>query len=330
MQANRTVLESAEAQERGNPGTPRNGLPRVLYLAGIPRTGSTVLGQLMGYIPGTIFVGELSLFWRRFVNSELCSCGNPLPRCEFWSKVIGEGFGELSYEDALDLSKLEWALRQRQAITSLLPMRNQTARLGRYQKVAEARTNLYGAIAKVAKTPWVIDSGKDPWFGVTLGHLFGHNLSTIHIVRDPRGVAFSWTKMVKSDSEPGFMPRRRPWRAALSWLFQNLVIQFFLRRLSMSYIRLRYEDLVSDPESTIRDVVRSMDIQADCPAAALDYNECGRDLHWVAGNPRVRESSGSRLEMKLDEEWRERLPRVQRWLVATICGVLFLPYGYRL
>lgn len=329
MQANRSVLESAKVEERGNLGAPRNGFPRVLYLAGIPRTGSTVLGQIMGYIPGTIFVGELSLFWRRFANSELCSCGNPLPRCEFWSKVIGEGFGELSYEDALDLSKLEWALRQRQAITSLLPMRNQKTRLGRYQTVAEARTNLYGAIAKVAKTQWVIDSGKDPWFGVTLGHLFGHSLSTIHIVRDPRGVAFSWTKMVKSDSEPGFMPRRRPWRAALNWLFQNLVIQFFLRRLSVSYIRVRYEDLVADPKSVVRDVARSMGVEAD-RLAALEYDGDGHNLHWVAGNPRVRESSGSRLEIKLDEEWRGRLPRVQRWLVAAICGALFLPYGYRL
>jgi hypothetical protein len=329
VQANRTVLESAEAEERGDPITLQNGLPRVLYLAGIPRTGSTVLGQVMGYIPGTIFVGELSLFWRRFANSELCSCGNSLPRCEFWSKVISEGFGELSYEDALDLSRLEWAVRQRQAITSLLPIRRQKAMLGRYQTIAEARTNLYGAIAKLAQAPWVIDSGKDPWFGVTLGSLFGHNFSTIHIVRDPRGVAFSWTKMVKSDSEPGFMPRRRPWRAALSWLFQNLVIQFFLRRLSVSYIRLRYEDLVADPKSAVCEVARSMGVDAD-RLAALGYDEGGRDLHWVAGNPRVRESSGSRLEVKLDEEWRDQLPRVQRWLVAAICGVLFLPYGYRL
>src|ERR1035438_1944876 len=98
-----TVLLTAE--QRAQPKTAPAGSPHVLYLAGIPRTGSTVLGQMLDRLPSAIFVGELSLFWRRFANRELCSCGQALPDCRFWASIISKGFGELKAEDAQNLGK---------------------------------------------------------------------------------------------------------------------------------------------------------------------------------------------------------------------------------
>lgn len=304
--------------------------PRVLYLAGIPRTGSTVLGQMLERIPGAIFVGELSLFWRRFANSELCSCGQALPNCQFWATVISEGFGELKAEDARNLGKVEWALRRRQAIGSLLPINRKIAIPGHFQAAADARVKLYRAIASVAQVEWIVDSGKDPWLGGIFGRLFKGNFFTVHIVRDPRGVAFSWKKLVKSDSEPGYMPRRHAATVAMSWLIQNIIIQSALRHLSASYVRLRYEDLATDPEAVVCGVARSMGIGEDRLLAWDSHEERQYDLHWVAGNPGVRQSSRSPMKIKLDEEWQDRLPQVQRWLVTAICGVLFPSYGYPL
>jgi hypothetical protein len=311
-------------------GAASTELSNVLYLAGVARTGTTVLGQALGNIPRVIFVGELNLFWRRFANRELCSCGQALPDCQFWSAVIGKEFAELRPEDVQNLCNLEQTLRRRQAISSLLPIRRKVTVPRRFQTAADARARLYSSIADVAQAQWIVDSGKDPWFGCILGLIVGVNFNTVHIVRDPRGVAFSRTKVVKSDSEPGYMLRQHPTRVALNWLVQNLVIQFVLKRLSASYVRLRYEDLAADPETVVRDVVRSMSIQFD---AVLDGEICGgcrNYSHWVAGNPGVRQSSGSLLKMKLDEEWRRRLPRTQRWMVAVICAVLFPSYGYPL
>lgn len=322
------VLRAVErrVQPKGAPV----GVLHVLYLAGIARTGSTVLGQMLGRIPGAVFVGELSLFWRRFANGELCSCGQALPNCQFWSTVISEGFGELKAEDARNLSELEWALRRRQAIRSLYPINRKAAIPGRSQAIADARVKLYRAIACVAQVEWIIDSGKDPWLGGIFGRLFRGNFHTVHIVRDPRGVAFSWTKLVKSDSEPGYMPRRNAATVAMSWLVQNLMIQSALRHLSVSYVRLRYEDLATDPEAVVGGVARSMGMRADRLLNWENPEECQHDLHWVAGNPGVRQSSRTPMLIKLDEEWQDRLPRVQRWLVTAICGVLFPFYGYSL
>jgi len=194
--------------------------------------------------------------------------------------------------------------------------------------IADARAKLYCSIAEVAQVTWVVDSGKDPWFGSLLSRLFADNFRTVHIVRDPHGVAFSWSKTVKSDSEPGYLPHRHPAITAFTWLIQNLVIQLAVQRLSASYVRVRYEDLAADPEAIVRDIACSVNIGADRPLNGKPQEGPGRGFHWVAGNPGVRQSVGSCLEIRLDEEWRDRLPVVQRWLVTAICGALSSAYGY--
>lgn len=315
------------AEQRAQLKTAPAGSPHVLYLAGIPRTGSTVLGQMLDRLPSAIFVGELSLFWRRFANRELCSCGQALPDCQFWANVISQGFGELKAEDAQNLGKLEWALRRRQAIRSLFTTNRLIAMPGHSQAIDDARIKLYRAIASVAQAEWIVDSGKDPWLGEIFGRLFRANFFTVHIVRDPRGVAFSWRKLVKSDSEPGYMPRRHAAAVAVSWLIQNLIIQYALRQLSASYVRLRYEDLATDPETVVREVARSMGIPPErLPSEGGDKYQ--PDMHWVAGNPGVRKSSRSSIKIELDKEWQDRMPRIQRWQVTAICGILFPSYGY--
>jgi hypothetical protein len=307
------------------------GPPHVFYLAGIPRTGSTVLGQALGDMPGVIFVGELNLFWRRFANDELCTCGQPLPRCQFWSAVISKGFGELRSEDAQNLAELEQVFRLREGIVRpLLSARRKFTEFERSHDVVNARLQLYRSIANTAHVEWIIDSGKDPWYGGFLGRLFGDSFGTVHVVRDPRGVAFSRAKLVRSDSEPTYMPRRHPARTALSWLVQNLEIQFFLKRLSASYVRLRYEDFAADSKAIVRNVACIMGVEPDQLSVRGSHTERRDDLHWVAGNPSVRKFARSSLHIKLDEEWRDRLPSVQRWLVTLICGVLLPFYGYSL
>jgi hypothetical protein len=309
------------------PESTRTRLPRLIYLAGVPRTGSTVLGRMLGSIPGAIFTGELNLFWSRFADDELCSCGRSLQKCQFWSAVISEGFGNLGPEDARNLERLERTLRQRQKISLPLPVRRKIVKSEHFRALADARIQLYRSIAEVAQVSWIVDSGKDSWFGMLFSCLYEKNFDTVHIVRDPRGVAFSKTKSVKSDSEPRYLPRRPPVMAAFTWLVDNLVIQIALKRQSASYIRVRYEDLAADPEGVIREVAHSMKIGVGQEAHGKS-EEHEYYFHWVAGNPGVRQAGNSQLQIRLDEEWRYRLPLVQRLLVTVICAPLLPSYGY--
>lgn len=303
--------------------------PRVFYVAGLPRTGSTVLGKTLGGLRGAVFVGELAFFWRRYANRELCSCGQPLPDCPFWSSVIAEAFGDMTNARAEELRDLERQVRRRQWVIALSPVRWTPRSAKRVTQVLEERTRLYDAISKVTNAKWIVDSGKETVFGCVVARIKNVNLSTVHIVRDPRGVAFSWKKRILSDSETGHMPQRSTAVTAAHWLLENSVIQLSLRRLSHSYIRVRYEDLVVSTDQMISNILHSTSVPVDATSAGPSYCNDHSD-HLVAGNPGVRQLGGSALRLTLDEEWRTYLPRAEQWLVTMICGALMAAYGYRL
>ena len=305
---------------------------RVLYLAGIPRTGSTVLGQALAGLPGVVFAGELNFFWRRYANRELCSCGEPLPECPLWSGVVTKAFGPVTAERAGELSALEESVVDRQRLFALSPLRWPRPPARELRPMLEMRDELYATAAAATGASWLVDGGKEPVFGRLMTGLKRTDVSTIHIVRDPRGVAFSWMKRVHSDSEPGEMPSRRPVVSAVEWILQNLMIHISLQRLSRSYVRVRYEDLVTDLPAVVSSVAGATGLPAG-PASATEPGPAlagTAQAHLVAGNPGVRRQTAKTLKLTLDDAWRTQLPRAKQRLVTIICAPLMAAYGYPL
>lgn len=302
----------------------------IMYVAGLPRSGSTVLGLVLGEMPDAIFVGELSFFWRRFANGELCSCGQILPDCPFWSAVITEAFGKMTREHAREFHDLERSVLRRQWTLSLTPVRRTTRNAKNIGRMLGNRSLLYRSISKAADATCVIDSGKEMIFGSLMARLDDTNFNTIHIVRDPRGVAFSWQKQVKSDSEPHDMPRRSAGKTAAHWVLENIIMQVSLQALSRKYIRIRYEDLISQRESVTRKIEHAISPVASEARPAPQSPGSIREHHLVASNPGVRRNFSGSLRLRLDEEWRTLLPRGQKRLVTTVCAPLMAAYGYRL
>lgn len=303
---------------------------RVLYVAGIARSGSTVLGCILGELPSAIFVGELALFWRRFAEGELCSCGKPLPDCHFWSAVVSKAFGQMTCEHARGLKELEWRVARWQRLLGLVPVRWSTRWSKQIHIMLEERGRLYRAICEIANAECVIDSGKGVTFGSMMARLSNTNFGTIHLVRDPRGVAFSWQKQVRSDSEPGYMPRSSAIRIATRWMSGNILVQLSLRRLSGTYYRVRYEDLVAYPSDIAHEILRATSNPAGSNRRADHRVQRANEHHLVGGNPGVRRHLGRDLRMRLDDEWRTWLPQGQRWLVTAVCGGLMTAYDYPL
>jgi Sulfotransferase family len=224
-----------------------SGRARIVYLAGIPRTGSTVLGHALATIPGVVFAGELNFFWRRFAQQEICSCGAVLPECPLWSAVVGKAFTNMTLDEAQALSDLEDRVVGKQRIFGLSPVQWPPGRNRDVRRMLAIRDDFYRSLAEITNASWIVDGGKEPIFARIMTRLSQADLYTVHLVRDPRGVAFSWMKRVRSDSEPRDMPVRLPVTSALEWMLQNLMVHVGLQRRSRSYIRVRYEDLVSDP-----------------------------------------------------------------------------------
>jgi len=302
--------------------------PRVLYVAGMGRTGSTVLGRVLGALPGITFAGELSFFWRRYANSELCSCGVAIPACPFWSDVVSRARGATSPEQARQLGQQERQVIRGQLLTGL--KLSGDPKLAR--EVLDGRVRLYRAIAQVAQTPWVVDTGKELAYCIVMARRAAIDFATIHLVRDPRGVAFSWLKVVQSDSEPGEMARRSVASTGAHWLMRNLFLQANLQpRRRASYVRVRYEDLVTRPPEVLNAISSASGLDVPSPAelpALLAATPVGQ--HLVAGNPGVRAQRKGGLTLTLDEAWVDRLPQAKRLAITAMCAGLMAPYGYRL
>jgi hypothetical protein len=303
---------------------------RVWYVAGLPRSGSTVLGYVLGGMPGTIFVGELTFFWRRFARGELCSCGEPLPDCLFWSAVVGKAFGQLTCERARKLSQLEQRVVRRQRVFCLAPVRWSMRWARPVHAMLEERRRLYRSICDIANAECIVDSGKEVTFGSMMARLDDTSFSTIHLVRDPRGVAFSWQKQVRSDSEPGDLPRSSAVKTAVRWMFINFLVQFSLKLLSSTYTRVLYEDLAASPDDVARKISHVTSNPAGSNERAGRRVQHADEHHLVGSNPGVRRRLGGDLRLALDEEWRTRLPRGRQWLVTAVCGGLMAAYGYPL
>jgi hypothetical protein len=194
------------------------------------------------------------------------------------------------------------------------------------------RALLYRAIGHLTGASWIVDGGKEPIFGALMARADVGTIATIHLVRDPRGVAYSWQKLVPSDSEPGNMPRKAPAKTAVDWVLQNLLVQLGLQRLGTGYVRIRYEDLTSRPEHVLGQISLATGLTIATAATAQHgiVPPAASEHHLVAGNPGVRQAVTNGLQVRTDEAWRTKLPLREQRVVTALCGALMTAYGYSL
>jgi hypothetical protein len=64
--------------------------PKVLYLAGAHRSGTTLLTGVLGCYPGIFAAGELHEIWANLLEGRPCGCGRSLQSCPVWRPVLGE------------------------------------------------------------------------------------------------------------------------------------------------------------------------------------------------------------------------------------------------
>lgn len=303
---------------------------RVAFVAGLGRSGSTLLDRIFGQVPGCVNMGEASQVWRALSTGVRCGCGRPPPECPFWSVVIPRVFGSWSPVDLAEALRLQRRVdRLRYLAALVLPVRG-GRRHADVERYAHLLAALYAAVADTAGARVVVDSGKHTSTAFLLRHLRGIDLRVIHLIRDPRGVAYSWTKVVKKSDHPDAadMPRQYPSRVARRWLVHNVVLRL-LSLLGVPTHVLRYEDLVTDPRARVAEVGRFLGLPADATAAPFLSDrvvDLRREDHTLAGNPMRFQHDP--ITVTLDDTWRHELPATQRRLVTALTAPLLLALGY--
>ncbi|MGI9155553.1 MAG: glycosyltransferase, partial [Marmoricola sp.] len=178
-------------------GHPQEQRPRVLLIVGAGRSGSTLFERAVGAVPGAVPLGETVHLWERGVrDDELCGCGQPFSACHFWTSVGGHAFGGWDAVDPADVVALRHdVVRTRYLGALLFGSARVTWRLRR-DRLARLLGALYAAAAEHSGATLLVDSSKMPAYAALLSRV-DIDLRCVQVVRDPRGVAYSLSKVVQ-------------------------------------------------------------------------------------------------------------------------------------
>ncbi len=323
------TAESADTAVNASGLVNMNGAAlRVVFIAGAGRSGSTILARLLGQCEGCTTAGEIRHLGRTGAvtsdSNTRCGCGRTFAECEFWRRVMA-GLGERGW-DPLRMEGIRKELDRTRNIPRIL-RGGVSSQFGRaLTEFGAYQADLYALVAAQSDAMTVIDSSKDPSSLFLACAVPGVEVDVVHLVRDPRAVAFSWTtKKRRPEVVEGqaYMRTYGVARSAIFWVVSNALAELGGRRAS-SYQRLRYEDFVQKPGPTVGRV-----LQRD--AAELGFIDgkvvsFPRREHLVRGNPdRFR---GGRVEIARDDRWVTQLTATRRLLVSAICVLGMARYGY--
>jgi hypothetical protein len=301
-------------------------------MVGTTRSGSTLVEVLLGQLPGFVDVGELRYLWFRRLAKQgnmLCGCRQLLRECPFWERVGEEAFGGWDQLEASEVLALARAVERERYIPLLAQPRAWRGYERQLHAYAALLERLFQAIRLVSGARVVVDASKLLSHAFVLRHVDQLDVRFLHLVRDCRGVAFSWSKHVARPETVGgvsYMPRFRPTTMALRWTYDNLCAHL-LTALGAQRAFMRYETFVRSPREELTRVLNGLGE----PAAPGQLRFLADDValeptHSVSGNPmRFRIAS---LPIELDDQWRREMPLRDRRVVTLLAWPLLKAYGY--
>ncbi len=218
---------------------PRTARPKVVYVMGAGRSGSTILGVALGNSEGVLFAGELDKWFAR----------EGKPRREgvrlraFWRDVLGET------GDVRDVfaARTGW-LERSSGLLDPRKWRTRRRLRGRYRSVSQ---QLFVALARTAHATHVVDTSHYPLRARELQELDGIELYLLWLVRDPQSVVASLGRRDVTERHFGAVAAN-----AYLWLTNVLSLRVFLRHPRERRLLVRHEDFVSDPRRVLLKILR--------------------------------------------------------------------------
>jgi len=302
--------------------------PRVLLVTGFGRSGTTLVNTVLGSTPGFFAAGEVRFLWERgLIEGRRCGCGEPLAACPVWGPVLEKVAAERGELDPAALVAEDASVMRTRHLPLMLGARVAGDRvMRRLEHLPAALGSVYHAVQEVTGADVIVDTSKPPSFGYVLDHLDSIDLRVLHVVRDPRAVAYSWrrTKRLDDGGQRTEMLKLAPWQSALQWDLWNGAAGWLWGR-SDRYLRLRYEDLADDPAAAIEQIAAFTGVDLAPPFTGA-REVATATVHTVAGNA-DRMRSGP-LTIRLDDAWTTELPARSRGLVTGLTLPLLARYRY--
>jgi hypothetical protein len=304
---------------------------KVLSIVGPGRSGTTILAGILGSVEGVVDVGELRWLWRRgLLERRTCGCGLPVDECPLWSAVVADvvaGRSRTTADVATEVAAAQDLLISRRHRLRVIRSAATGADWPPLEPVRTATAQLVRAVAEVTGARVVVDSSKRAQDAAVLTGLPDVDHYVLHMVRDPRAVAFSWGKQDKTIRVAGgtrAMGSRGLLSSVSRWMENGLGATALRPHLpAQRWMSLRYEDFAAHPRATVSRILDFLGEDGvppfvDDDSVVLDVN------HTVAGNPN--RFSVGKVRIRLDDEWRRSMPRHRQFLVQALTWPLRLRF----
>lgn len=243
------MVEPSAAESSSTPDGEPSTRPKVLYVLGAHRSGSTVLGVTLGNCTDFFFAGELHSWQsRRGVPTFGGERGKQL-----WSDVLAK------VEDAEDLfgDETQFYVDRSSALYRVHRWAARRRLKRPYRRMAE---DLFRAIAEATGDSHVVDTSHYPLRARELQSLSGIDLYILFLARDPEGIVASMGRW------KGIALAKGPLTTNLQlWVTYLLSLYVFLRQPRERRMFVRHEDFLEDPAGVLRQILDSTGSSAAIP-----------------------------------------------------------------
>lgn len=285
----------------------------------------------MAQFHGVCGVGESVYMWERgLVNNERCGCGRAFAECPFWQEVGDVAFGGWHQVDPERLRELRAQVDDVKYVPAILMGWESATFRRRAREYVGYYERLYAGVQAVAGSDVIVDSSKVTSLAYLLARYSRFDVSLIHILRDPRAVAYSWTKVVRRPeitSGTAYMPRYSPLYMAALYSGHHVLLEA-LRTKRVPVLNVAYEDFADDPMRELRRVADFAGLQWDADRLEGEVPGTLRldVVHTASGNP-SRFATGE-IEVRRDDSWRRAFTRANVATVSAVTAPLMLAYRY--
>jgi len=271
--------------------------PDVLYILGAGRSGSTVFATILSDHTGIQNTGELHHFFSYLKNNEYCSCGKKFEDCEFWGSVKKELPEELTKDvDTYEViaNRMEYHSAIPRHLFRRIPAKD-------FEKYKKAQFEIFNAIQN-RENRYILDAAKYIGRFLALRKIFTGKIKGIFLVRDMRGVIWSFRKKVQTQSSP--------FRTIIYYLLINFVGQIVLWTSPKGQIlKVRYEDLTDQPAETLQRVGKFLEIDFSLTIKKIQNQQPVKIAHLIGGN---RLKKNPEITLRKDVAWVEGMSGLQK------------------
>lgn len=305
---------------------------KVLNISGWGRSGSTILGTVIGGVEGFFFGGEIRNLWNRvLIENRICGSGMPIKESELWGKIFYDAFGGFDKVDPKLMRSLMLKHTRNRHIPLMMLPGSKNIFSENLKEYILNLNKLFKSIKNMTGCRVIVDSSKSAAYSYVLSLIEDIDLYTIHLVRDPRGVNYSHQKL-KVHTEPTddsniiYMKQFNPVSGSIVWDIRNIASEILFKKNKDKYMMLRYEDFANKPREAVLNILGFVN-ESNLKTPFVSENEVKLGVnHAVWGNP-SRFKTGI-VELKLDEEWKTKMKYFDKFISTVLTFPLLKKYGY--